>query len=189
MPHPFTAMPQEAKFEIWSKSIDAARAIGPLAGAIVARHFIELPKGTNRWQPLPADDAAREFIETYEALADDWLREWLAEDPANDEAKAETALEWLQMFDVVSLWLCMAEQDEPRAFDLPGEGQIVIAPGPVTRHAAARMTIDPWPLLSRGLRLEITGRRVPVRPYRDAADLAAEPGETVRLAWDFVPNR
>jgi len=185
-PIAFTEMPDDAKYAIWRASVERTRALGALQGAIVAWHFIELPRGTNRWQETAGDlgAAAESFIKEYSALADGWLTEWLAEDTANTKEAARRALEWLQMFDVVSLWLCMAESRESRTIGLPGGANMVFNP-----KSLSQICVKPWPFREDRVRLEIEGRRVPVRRYADAADLAAEPGDSVRLSWELTAGR
>ncbi|MCG8587541.1 MAG: DUF3891 family protein [Pirellulales bacterium] len=185
-PHPFTDMPDDAKLEIWRKSIDAARALGPLEGTIVARHFIGLEQGTNRWQKTEGttDDEAQAFVDRYAALADEWLSEWMDQSPSHTQLVAQTAREWLQLFDVLSLWLCMAERTEAKHAELPGGGEVVLTP-----LSANRIAIDPWPFAQPSLTLQITGRRVPARRYRDTADLNEEISSMVELSWVLVRGK
>ena len=204
-PIAFTEMPDDVKYSIWRKSIDAARALGRLQGVVVAWHFIELPQGANRWQSDVGEvaDEVEAFIDEYTALAGVWLAEWLTEDSANTEAVARRALEWLQMFDVISLWLCMAQRREPKKVELPDGSEIVLtpvghAPRDIAVNAAGsargacptveRIRVEPWPFREGRIQLEIEGRGVPARRYADASDLAAGAGDSMTLAWELVPE-
>jgi hypothetical protein len=184
-PYPFTDMPEADKFDLWRKSIDIVRSIGLLPGVIVTRHFIGLELGTNRWQKKPGhtDAAAQEFVDQYTALANAWLADWTAESPNNTESVARTAREWLQIFDVLSLWLCMKDRQKPEQFELPSGSQIVLTP-----QGEGRIQVEPWPFVEATLQLEISGRQVPHRQYSDAADLASETGNVVQLRWQLVPQ-
>ena len=189
-PYAFTDMPGNVKFAIWRKSIAAALALGPLPAAVVARHFIGLERGTNRWQETGGytDSDAREFIECYTALADQWIDQWSRESPSNTESIARRGREWLQWFDVLSLWLCMSERRVPQRFDAPSTGAITMQPQATITSSSACIVVDPWPFQRQAIRLKIEGQHVHRRRYRDAADLANEAVAQVQLCWNLLPG-
>lgn len=167
-PRSFLEMPLDVALDIWSRSIAQCAAIGPLAAWIVAGHFSALLSGSDS----AAQPQARAWLEKHNRQRE----EWLAAQREPHEA-AEQALKHLQLFDALSLWLCMAERTKPEMFHAPGSG-FMLRP-----QDAARINVDPWPLGADSLTLEVTGRLIPKADYANRAELAAAPSERVRLEW------
>jgi hypothetical protein len=78
-PYSFLEMPIADVLAIWDGSIKAARNFGPLAGAIVAGHFISLASGSDQASNPLAANWLREMAEARAA----WLAEWQAAAPSN----------------------------------------------------------------------------------------------------------
>ena len=91
-PRDFMEMPLEDSLAIWSGSIESAAAIGPLAGYMVAGHFLHLLKASKAWEeaegannqnsndstPAATHDAAHRWAQAQEAQQARWLGQWLA---------------------------------------------------------------------------------------------------------------
>jgi hypothetical protein len=86
------------------------------------------------------------------------------------------------MFDALSLWLCCQPRSETAKFVFPGTGKIAVMP-----ENEFVFALSPWPLQTAELRLSLPARQVPVRAYRDEADLQSTTGTTVTLQWHLRP--
>ena len=107
LPCEFTEMEMHTANAIWSGSIEKVADLGPLAQYIVASHFVTL---RCEGQRADSPEAVR-FIRTYRARCQQWLAEWQQASPANTPQRAHTALAHLQLFDALSLWLCLRSAD------------------------------------------------------------------------------
>lgn len=183
-PYAFTEMPTADAQRIWSASIERCREVGPLAGWIVAGHFMAL-------QSKADDDFAqwRPWLEEQQAACDAWLAEWLAQSAAYTEPLAQRAMFLLQTFDWLSLWLCCraplaaadAEATEPLELR---DAQWAFGPyrfAPLGDSPGA-VHVSPWPFTEPLVRVEAAGLRAPAAAYDDSRSLldAARP---MRLAW------
>jgi hypothetical protein len=177
--------------EIWSASITVAAEHSPLAGFVVAGHFCALLRRYDaNWRGDERHTAAAErFLNTYESLMNGCLKAWQARSPDRTPQQARDALSQLQLFDSLSLWFCCDEADTPDEFETPNGPVVTLTPLGRASDGAIRVSLSPWPLAVDGLNLEVPGRAVPVRRYRDRAELAALPGEKIRLRWRLEPGR
>lgn len=182
----FTEMPADAAQAIWDKSIEACRKIGPLAGWLVASHFHAL-------QAKQDDDYSlwESWLADVESQREAWLDEWLAMSALRTRPLAERCLAWLQAFDWASLWLCcvcpVARDDamaEPLVLGSEATGwptiRFVPTPG-ADAEGVRRITAAPWPFATQAVELRVAARSIPVD--------AAEPAETISLAWRIEPQR
>ncbi|TWT46571.1 DUF3891 family protein [Botrimarina hoheduenensis] len=197
-PYSFTEMPPDDAQRIWSASIDICRAIGPLAGWVVASHFSRLQSKVDedyeQWRP---------WLARVDALRADWLREWLDASTQHTPILAENCLEWLQALDWMSLWFCCLcpSRDEPME---QAEPLIVggVAPLVGVHFTPARETtgepskpigsgwvdVDPWPF--KAAELVLTAEAVSVsaeRRWNSASDLRKQQSPC-RLAWRLAPR-
>ncbi|QDT70593.1 hypothetical protein MalM25_35430 [Planctomycetes bacterium MalM25] len=186
-PSAFTEMPPAEAQRIWSDSIDACRAIGPLAGWVVASHFTEL-------QSKPDEDYAEwvDWLELVRERRDAWLAEWLDASEQNTPELADRCLAWLQALDWLSLWLCCLcpaeKEDQPiEPLVIGGEANPRLAWTAVTftPHVRGGMRVTPWPFVEPCLDIRIDASVAPAEPG-DAKGLAAarEPAE---LTWLLKP--
>jgi hypothetical protein len=181
-PRAFTEMEPADSLAIWSRSIEIARDVGPLECSIVAGHFYALARRATVFLRQPDQ---LQFVERFVARNDDLIVEqltaWQALDPArNTASRAELALLQLQMFDALSLWFCCTPTGESETLITPGGKEMSLI---MLGENVVRLT--PWPFRSAGLNLEIHGRRVPVRTYANAAELAAVAAQPVLLRWQL----
>lgn len=181
-PYGFTEMPPTEAQRIWSKSIGDCRDLGPLAGWIVAGHFIHL-------QSKQDDDYAlwAPWLAKYQALQDAWLDEWKSQDTLHTERLAETGLFLLQTFDWLSLWLCclvpIVDDDPVEKIEL-GDGAFGFGPLKL-RGASDGVTVDPWPFAEDAPELSVDARRVPVANYSSTDELLAA-AQTVTVDWKLA---
>ena len=190
-PLAFTEMPISTALAIWRGSIARAEQIGPLAAWVVAGHFTALLSRSHDANQPPATVWLREFA----TQRQQWLANWQTLEPTGHSlAESETALAQLQLFDLLSLWLCMEERTATHEFTTPGGRTLTCSPEPKTEGTDStpihRQTIRlaPWPLEVEQFALSVSGRVVPARAYRDEADLAQVPRVTGELSWNFLPG-
>ncbi|MEO1497003.1 MAG: DUF3891 family protein [Planctomycetota bacterium] len=176
-PYSFTEMPPPDAQRLWSASIDLCREIGPLAGWVVASHFL--------WLQSKQDDDYHEWrpwLAGVDAERGGWLDEWLAASLAHTPDLADQCLQWLQAFDWMSLWLCCKC---PAAGEPPIELEPLRVGGSdrlpaVTFTPGAEITVDPWPFASELLELETEVGRMSLP--RDGAS------KSDRLRWRLSPK-
>ena len=191
---------------IWSDSIASARQHGPLAGWMVARHFLYLLEGSES----NASDAAQKWRETMESNCATWLSEWQAADSRHTEEVARRAVSFLQLFDSLSLWLCCdcpipgRDPDESLPCDsfrshspsgdlgsyqftpLPA-ASAQLMPGHQRETINRRVVVNPFPFDVRSLSLGARGAVVPRLPSMHWRQMAAD-STPFHLAWEFVAS-
>ena len=168
---------------IWSRSIEAAATIGPLAAWVVAGHFLRLAHHSDAAQ-LSA--GLRAWQAEMEACRSDWLAAWNASGPvAHTHEKANDALQWLWTFDEASLWLCCSCSSgksipcSPEPFRA-GRGTAVEMEFSTDTIGVAR--VRPWRFDADSIDISLTGQAVPARRYRNWHEVSAAAVPS-RLAW------
>ncbi|MEM6798037.1 MAG: DUF3891 family protein [Planctomycetota bacterium] len=180
-PYGFTEMPPADAQAIWTRSIDACEAIGPLAAWVVASHFIDL-------QSKQDDDFAQwaRWLGEQDRRRVAWLNDWHGADPANTEAVARECLYLLQQFDWLSLWLCcrgpIDSRDRTETLEL-GDAARGFGPYTFTPRGVA-IEVSPWPFSGGSLDLVANASRAAVGKYTSVADMATTP---TRAAWRLAP--
>ena len=102
-PYSFRELPLADSLAIWRKSINASAEYGNIAGWVVAQHFLAL---------LGKGDSAHEetsikWQDEITSLADSYFSTWQQADlTRNTKTLALEGLAWLQLLDMLSLWLC-----------------------------------------------------------------------------------
>jgi uncharacterized protein DUF3891 len=182
-PIDFLEMQLADSLAIWQRSIDAAAAFGPLAAYVVSGHFSALLRRSNAWQPTTTPPAgATAFLDQQDRDRAHWLEAWQGADPVrNTPEVAEQGLKFLQFFDALSLWLCMAERHEPRSMATPGGPELTLTP------RTQEVELRPWPWRVPELNVRVAGRAVPVARYESAQALEQAVSQTVVLSWRLMP--
>jgi len=188
-PLTFTELEPAEALAIWTASIDAAAAIGPLAASMVAGHFMRLLDHGDTLHTYSAAVAWRDQM-TYRRGA--WLAVWHALDPAaHTPAVAAKALEWLWAFDEISLWFCTTcpaagevDAKAPPSYlagrGTPVEMQLLAADARAGRAAAA-----PWRFDGNKIAIVAVGQAVPAHGYADSQALVAA-CRPHRQSWLFT---
>jgi hypothetical protein len=187
--------PAEA-ITIWTRSIGSAERYGPLAGWMVAGHFLRLLR---KWDAALREAFPRRWLDDTEQRRADWLAQWQQVDPEHRTPEiAEEALEWLWTFDEVSLWFCSSC---PSREDLPAKRIPPYVAGAATpvelklsaiiaadaREAAGGMaTAIPYRFVGSPIDLIAPGRLVKAGRYRDCDELFAA-SELIALHWRLQP--
>lgn len=179
-PYSFTEMPPADAQAIWTRSIDACGAVGPLAGWSVASHFLALHDNSDG----PDAPLWHEWLARENQRRDRWLRGWLARDSRHTQPQAEHCLSLLQTFDWLSLWLCcvapLGECDPEEQLELTSGAPGFAPVGFVGAAGGVRAT--PWPFDQPALELAVPALRVPVRRYADTRALLQAATPTT-AAW------
>lgn len=187
-PYAFTEMPPAEAQRIWSESIDACRALGPLAGWMVASHFTEL-------QSKPDDDYAEwiDWLEPVREQRDAWLAEWLGVSADNTPELANRCLAWLQAFDWLSLWLCcrcpVVTEDHPTEPLVIGggvDGRLGWPEVTFTPTAGGQVQVDPWPFVGERVALHVAATMAPVVSYDPQQ--CAKAHKPVELSWQLIDS-
>ena len=173
-PISFRELPLEMSLPIWSASIEAAAEIDCFTAWVVAGHFLALLRNSDK----EATRVSGEWRADFQSRSDEWFAEWQMANPAkHTENLATEGLRWLQLFDVMSLWLCSA---------CPGEGEQVTAV-PETYHiwegeqletklsyASACPCIEPWLFAGSSMFAEAEGWIVPIHEYASTQELLVQ---------------
>lgn len=158
----------------------------PLGGIWVSRHFCWLAEQAlpSRGDQPDERDALERFLqeqaERQARWTDDAVRDFAGE---HLDRLLNAGFRYVQFFDRLSLWLCMAERTEPQEIELPS-GQ----PLRFTPQSPTEIAVDPYPLAVSRLELIVPARRIPRRPYADDTDLhaALSTAPVVELHWSLV---
>jgi hypothetical protein len=189
-PLSFTELECGEALDIWTASIEAAAAFGPLAAATVAGPFLRLLAHGDTMRSDPAGIAWQTSMTEQRAA---WLVDWQSTAPEiHTPAVAEEALQWLWTFDEVSLWFCTTcpatgeAAGRPASYragrGTPVEMQLLAAPARAGRAAAV-----PWHFDGNKIALAAAGQMVAAADYADSsAMLAAARPHT--FTWQVVQN-
>lgn len=179
-PVSFLDSPAADSHRIWTRSIEGAARISPFAQYVIAEHFMML-----REQSHSADsEAGRTFLRQYEELTDSWRDRWESRHPLCSEAEVKLAVAQLRFFDWFSLWLCLADRDEPSTLNVPDhEARLRITP-----LKDGLMQTEPWPWTVDDVHVSVGGWLVPDRDYEDTDDVLREMNDWRRLHWRFAPK-
>ena len=145
----FMAAPAADRRAVWPRAV-AKLAADPWAAALVAQHAIHI------YAHLRGDPAWHSFFDQMEELRSRWL---LASDRPMDTLVED--YRWVRLGDLVSLTFCnrWAEPRESHGYSMRWDGHGV--------------TITPDPFGGGDVAVEIDARRLPNRPFQDAAAAAA----------------
>jgi hypothetical protein len=169
-PRTFTEMDLDEHFFIWQSSIDAAFYLNRYAGLLTNQHCVALYEHRLRYVGDPPEDQAniQKFLNARYAWRDDLIAA-LKDHPRYGLAVEPTRLaenvRLLQVWDYLSLLLCMSPVHEQTLEDVPtGNGQ----------HSALRVagnglrgiTLDPFPL-DAPLTVWIDARQVIGGPFEN----------------------
>lgn len=175
-PSTFTEMPLGEHFSIWESSIESNFAQHRYAGLLTSLHCTALYEQRLRFVADPPDDRARiEAFMIKRRVWQDALIASLKSHPVYAVAVEPQALadnlRLLQVWDYLSLLLCMSPVHEQSLDDVPlanaTRGDLDIA-----ASGQRGMTLDPFPL-DEPLTLWIDARQVIGGPFADEAQLGA----------------
>jgi hypothetical protein len=193
-PLSFLEMPVADAISIWDVSITSARRIGPLAGAIVAGHFIGLAAGSEHATKAPA----KEWLQTTAESRAAWINEWKRANSLHTNALGADAQEMLLTADLLSLWLCcdgpVTTQEstsvpnaemETRAATVLGRYRFNTQSKTLTGSGVDwQGSLSPWPFAGDSLALETPAIAVPAAHYTSWAEIAVS-SHPIQLRWQL----
>lgn len=186
-PLSFRELPLEISLPIWAASIEATAEFGPFAAWVVAGHFLALLNNTDK----QLTEVSRKWRSEFESRSAKWLADWQAANPAeHTEQLAGEGLVWLQLFDVMSLWLCSVcpgdgegVTTEPESYHI-GQGERLET---TFSYASGHPRIEPWRFDSSSVACEAEGWVVPIQKYASTKELLDHrTPHTVR--WHLHPD-
>lgn len=190
---------------IWGDSIASAYQFGPLAGFMVARHFMCLLNGSEQ----RSDVAARSWLRATEQSCGHRLDEWKSISSLYTSEVAERAVAHLQLYDRLSLWLCC---DCPIGLEMKVGGSepfvlqshnVALGPfrftplttvkatmnfGSYTSLGKSPVSVEPWPFGADIVGLEVTGVLVPKLAFHEPWHEVVAAGRHTTIGWEFVPR-
>lgn len=186
-PPQFTEMPGTTSLPLWTKSIDACEALGPLAGYAASGHFSAMLEH-HADRVLPADRAvADQFLASEKKRRDRCERAWITTHGPAAAKELPLAVRYLQAFDAISLWFCCALRTGPYEVAVPSGGGQYFTFTP-TEARPPRITIVPWPLSVDETQLSAEADVAPAAKYRSLAEFEAARTERTILTWDLIPG-
>lgn len=174
-PYDFLGLPAGDHVELYRRGIQIAVDHHPYTGLLVSLHGTGLYKQRFGFMPeLPYKEVTSEFRHTVdEYLAEqERLQADLRAILQPDESTVWTHYRWLQIWDLISLFLCMSEPSERRRLSL---GSVPAAPGgqeiKMSIHGAGPglFGVTPWPFEPDMVQVSLPVRYVTDRHYESDA--------------------
>jgi hypothetical protein len=188
-PLAFTELAVADALAVWTRSVEAAAAIGPLAAWMVSGHFLRL---ANHSETTRENADFKTWKSQFGARRIAWLALWQSGDPGRlTRGLADEALQWLWTFDEVSLWLCctcLLHEPIPCAPEPYSAGHGT--PIEMELHAGGPelAVLRPWRFDRETLEVTISGRQVTAARYRNSAELHAA-GAQASLHWRLTKEK
>lgn len=195
-PYDFLNIPSDQHVPMCESAIQAALDAHPYAGLLVSLHGTGFYR--QRYGHMP-HLTYKDVEPAYQAIVDRFLA---AQKVLQDELLADlnpdpevlwTHYRWLQAWDLLSLWLCMADPAEGQTMSL---GVMPLFPGgpedEITVRGAGpgKYVVTPWPFVRRKIDAIIPVRHIPDRCYQSDEEYleAFEAAPTESLAVCLVPG-
>lgn len=177
-PTDFLEMPVDDHLTIWRRSIACVESQTRYGAVLVSRHarFLnERRVAANRdthpdWEKLTAFCAEQQTWEAAQ-LAD--LRQMAAAAPFCEPARYDAAFRLLQVFDWLSLLLCMDTVTESVVADVPAQSpdeRVSITLKPLADGA---LTVSPWVFAEPEFSVTVETRQLTAEKFADDSDLQA----------------
>lgn len=184
-PIAFNEMPLQDSLRIWQDSINGGRMHGPLQAFAIAGHFERLLLQFSSWRSEPStEQRAEQFLAFAEKTMAQCLFEWVAESAGNTPSIAQRAIQFVRLFDALSLWFLCAERSEPATFFTPDGPAVTFTP--LMRQT---IIVDPWPFTIERYPLSAVGTVIPVKHYRSSEELRSEASHEIKFSWVLEPHR
>lgn len=178
-PRDFVSYPLERKLQLYARAIDELETVHPYVALLVSLHYSHFA-GLEGIAPLQADEARRrERLTRALGLG------------AGDHGTVELHLRYLQLFDNLSLYLCLAPPSADAAASPPWVNPSMFANPPEGGLLAARwggddrLVLDPFPF-DAPLRLRIACRDLDALRYPSARALDVAWGRAVISRWSLT---
>lgn len=170
-PWDFQDYPVDRKFEAFAENLYRVEEIDAYAALLVSLHYATFASAPD-W-----------FVESQARLQDRLATRVGRGLP--DEEEIETDLGLLRLFDVLSLYLCLAPPEARAGARPTWLGDTVDVPGwdealSVRWTDLAELVLDPWPLDVEAVTVDL--------PYRDLDGERFESAEALARAWSTAPR-
>jgi hypothetical protein len=192
-PLDFIEMPVETHLALWRRGLATLEEQSHYAALLVSKHARFLVEGRLRNNPGTEAEAAQlsafsQAQSQWEAAAADKLQSIAYYETGCQPHILEANLRLLQIFDWLSLLLCMKEVAESTIVDVPGQSanhrlEIRLRPlGP------CRFTIDPWPFGGEKFEMIVQARELPTAIFDtdEAFQAAWQSAEIKPLAFEAI---
>ncbi len=127
----------------------------PLGGLWVSGHFRALAESAKEHRDDPAEVAAIDaFLAEQDGKRADWRSAAAGFAGEELERVIDTGTRYVRFFDRISLWLCMAERDEPWEATLSSALTLRFTPRP-SSGTVREIGVDPWPFREEALELSV----------------------------------
>jgi hypothetical protein len=189
-PYQFTEMAVEEHLTLYRRGVERVLARDPHAGLLVNLHlqgFFNHRFGTAPDIPdRRLTPGQQEFVQRHLTELQEQQRQ-VAEHIGLAEATLWAQYKLLQIYDRLSLYLCMPPLREATLGPVPVDGlgeEVTLALRPVGEGGVA---VSPWPFHGERLGVEVEGRVVPDRAYEgdEAFRAACEAAEAVTLPYEL----
>lgn len=164
-PLAFNEMSSADSNSIWTRSIQIAESMGPLTAYIVARHFLRM-----RVAGVSDDSSGSTaaFVRRFESECQRWLGEWADRrgDARPNREFAEQAVDFLQFFDALSLYICLGRIESSVQLTQP-----LGPPINVSQQSDWGYSISPRPLTVAQVKSAVHVLQIPVGAYGSAKQL------------------
>jgi len=185
-PIAFDEMRPSDSIPIWRQSVDSVADLGPLATWLVSGHFAALLRRSDHRttrDDTSATDTDR-FLEDFDRRGPTLLEAWTTqrEELADASRAAYLALEYLQWFDALSLWLCCAERSEATTMIDPLGREIRLIP-----EQSDQVAIVPWPMNGPSLTITAVGLKLPAKHYESTIDMLTAVSGKATISWQLRP--
>jgi hypothetical protein len=187
-PYNFTEMPAGEHLPFYLRGIESVVRDDPYAGLLVSMHLSGLYRKRYGLDPGLGLDrvppAVRPVVEDYLRRLDEHQAQ-LREQLRVEESALWTNYKLLQVYDLFSLYFCMAPLRDYTLRHVPvnpahPDTELRLRPA-----GGDALTVDPYPFDGTPLRVAVPARVAPDRDYRDDDDLraalAAAPGMTLQF--------
>lgn len=179
-PRDFREMPMDVATEIWTRSIEFCGNIAPLSGMFVSRHFCYLAEWAAEKRHDEPDEvsAIKRFLREQTSRQSAWREDCKLDANSFDEI-CEAGYRYVQMFDAISLWLCLNEDD---TFECEAPSGVTIK---WKRNEDGQIEVDPYPFAQQRAehQFSIAARHIPARRYETNAEFQSVL-ESAKLRFD-----
>ena len=174
-PLSFDEVSAKDAFEIWTNSALAASQYGDLAAWIVASHFSAILATSEHHM---SDPLAKSWMQATAEQRSHWFSSWhTGNEQVHSLMLAGEALKWLQLFDILSLWPCMAYPvageivcEIPSAFQTAEDWILVREIRPASANCQG-IVLETWPFQQASLSLQASALLAPDKDYKNSDEL------------------
>jgi len=198
----FRTIDVRAHVPLYRQGIERIIALDPYAGLLVSMHGTGIYQGRYGAGPIRMQtqtEDVRPLMEAFVAeqeIRQAGLKRHLWQPPrrrSSFERQVWTHFEWLQVWDLLSLFVCLSDLDRPGAEERLAPVPVAVGGRDVEMEVRAmgerRVTVAPYPFDVPVLDAAVPARAIPDRDYAGQEDLraAVRQGRDVTIRCRIVP--